>query len=376
MAVAMNDKVFPSDRMTSRERLLAAYRGEAVDRLPFWAKVTNDNWRGQQPKAVAALSEEALLDAIRADGIFHSPGFARLERPHIRVETRDHDHGRALVTHTPDGDLVEELRYDRLTQTWHPSVYPVKTREDVARFRWALRDVRVRVDDEALERGQRRREAVGERGILKQGWGTTPLMKLVEHIVGPVQTHYMLADCPEEMDALIAEMHAANLALVRAVAERTPADLVVSVENTSTTLISPEQFRRYCLRHLVDVGRAVEGAGKMHELHMCGKTKALLGEIDTIPASSMEAFTSPTLGDTRLSDGRTRAPSKTLVGGTNVNVWLWRVERIQSYVLDELEACPDTRRIVLTTAGVAPPGCPAAKFRAVGEWLSRVGVRN
>jgi uroporphyrinogen-III decarboxylase len=28
--------------MTSRQRVLAAYRGEPVDRLPFWAKVANN----------------------------------------------------------------------------------------------------------------------------------------------------------------------------------------------------------------------------------------------------------------------------------------------------------------------------------------------
>ena len=35
----MNGKVLKADEMTSRQRMLAAYRGGPVDRLPFWAKV-------------------------------------------------------------------------------------------------------------------------------------------------------------------------------------------------------------------------------------------------------------------------------------------------------------------------------------------------
>ena len=54
---------------------------------------------------------------------------------------------------------------------------------------------------------------------------------------------------------------------------------------------------------------------------------------------------------------------------------LREAERIEQYVLDELAACPDQRRIVLTTAGVAPPGCPAERFRAVGQWVKDVPVR-
>jgi uroporphyrinogen-III decarboxylase len=186
---------------------------------------------------------------------------------------------------------------------------------------------------------------------------------------------YLLADCPAEMEDLMAAMHAANAAYVQYLAERTPADAVVSVENTSTTLISPAQFERYCWPHLRDYGRAIEAAGKMHELHMCGHTRALLPRIDALPAASIEAFTSPTLGNTRLVDGRTMAPTKTLVGGTNVNVWLWPVDKIKEYVLGELAACPDHRRIVLTTAGVAPPACRAETFRAIGQWLPTVPVR-
>jgi hypothetical protein len=176
------------------------------------------------------------------------------------------------------------------------------------------------------------------------------------------------------MDELIGLMHAANMEKVKLVSQTTPADIVVSCENTSTTLISPQQFEKYCRPHLIDYGRIIEGAGKIHELHMCGQIYALLEMIDTIPASSMEAFTAPTLGNTRFCDGREKAPSKTIIGGTNVNVWLKPVAEIKDYILRTLNVCPDHRHLVLTTGGATPPACPAEKLREIGEWIPGVSL--
>jgi len=370
-----NGKVFPDDRMTSRERLLAAYRGEPVDRLPYWAKVTNPTWRTSQPEAVQAWTNRELLDYIHADGILGAGVRPTPSSQRVTRETRRDGNVETRVTHTPDGDLVEKWTFDPTTRSWHPSEFPVKSREDIGRFRWLYADVSYEVTDEARANQADEIAAIGQRGIVLQGCCTTPLMHLVEHVIGPVHTTYMLVDHPREMDELIEQMHQTNLRAVRAIAENTAADVISSCENTSTTLISPQQFERHSYRHLCETGRIIEDAGKMHEMHMCGHTLALLEQIDTIPGSSIEAYTSPTLGNTRLADGRTKAPSKTLVGGTNVNVWLWPIEKIKDYIVAELDACPDSRRIVLTTAGVAPPGCPAEKFREIGEWIPTVPLK-
>ena len=46
----MIGKMFFNDQMTSRRRLLAAYRGEPVDRMPWWAKICNNTWKAGQPE--------------------------------------------------------------------------------------------------------------------------------------------------------------------------------------------------------------------------------------------------------------------------------------------------------------------------------------
>jgi len=370
-----NAKIFPVDEMTSRERILAAYNGQEVDRMPYWVKVNLDTWRLSQPDDVRAMSGIELLDYVHADGILGCDGCVRSTAPHVEsVETIDGDE-RTCVTHTPDGDLTQRWMRDHATNSWHPIEFPVKTIADMARERWLYTDTSHELNTDTIPDTRAYVKAFGERAAITSGYITTPLMKLVQHRIGPVEFHLMLCDAPAEVEELMAIMHADNLARLKIIADTTPADILVSVENTSTTLISPDQFERYCYPHLCDYGRIIEGAGKLYEMHMCGHTLALLELIDTIPGSSIEAYTAPTLGNTRLVDGRTLAPSKTLIGGTSVNTWLMPFDKICAYIQQELDASPDNRRTILTTAGVAPPACSAETFRAVGEWLRTVPVR-
>jgi len=370
-----SEKIFPEDRMTSRERLLAAYRGRDIDRLPFWPKVTNATWRSAQSAEVQALSDGELLDLIGADGIFFCATGVRVHRPHVHQEFHHSDECVITVTHTPDGDLDERWDIDPDTTSRHPTVFAVKTLEDLKRYRWMYADAEVVIDQEQLTAARAQVAAIGERGIVKTCVGPSPLMQLVEYAIGVVETHAMLADFPDEMAELMDLMGDLRLRQVEAVAKHTPADMVLSIEDTSTTLISPGQFERFCLEHLSQTGRIIESAGPMHEVHQCGQLQALLERIDTIPAAGIEAFTSPPLGDATLADGRRLAPSKCLVGGTNVMTWLTPPERIEAAITDELAACDDHRRIVLTTAGVAPSGCPAEVFRRIARWLATMPVR-
>jgi uroporphyrinogen-III decarboxylase len=367
-------RVFASDRMTSRQRLLAALHGQETDRVPYWAKVCNDTWRTTQPADVRQLTDRQLLDYIHADGLFGTPSVIRQVRPHVTIEHELIENGRTQVTHTPDGDLVERWQQDAATRSWHPVEFPVKSAQDVRRYRWLYRDVGWETNAEGLQKARARMAEIGQRGIGVTGCGTSPLMELVEHAIGPENVHFMLADCPDLMEELIALMHESRCRQIKAIAQATPADVIVSVENTSTTLISPPQFLRWCHPHLCEYGRIIEGEGKLHELHMCGLLLALLPWIDTIGACSIEAFTAPTLGNTRLADGRAKAPSKTLIGGTNCMVWLRPLEQIKRFIEGEIRACPDRRRIILTTAGVAPPACSADTFRQVGQWLAGLAL--
>ncbi len=125
-----------------------------------------------------------------------------------------------------------------------------------------------------------------------------------------------------------------------------------------------------------EIGRLAVAAGKRLGLHMCGHLKALLPDLATLPAVAYEAFTSPTLGNTTLLDGRTHCPNVCLIGGTNAMLWTKPAAAIIAGIEEALDALPHHRGIVLTSAGVMTPLCKPETIREVGEWVRSYAVRN
>jgi uroporphyrinogen-III decarboxylase len=147
------------------------------------------------------------------------------------------------------------------------------------------------------------------------------------------------------------------------------------VENTSTTLISVEQYRKYCFGHIQAYGETMSSAGKRVILHMCGHLKALLDDLAKLPVAGFEAFTSPTLGNTTLLDGRSRCPDKCLIGGTQATLWLKPADEIIVRIKHDLDELPHHRGIVVTSAGVMPPMCPPKKIKTVCDWVHAYPAR-
>ena len=109
---------------------------------------------------------------------------------------------------------------------------------------------------------------------------------------------------------------------------------------------------------------------------MCGLLKDLLPDLNEVPASAFEAFTSPTLGNTSLADGRSACPEKCLIGGTNAMLWTRPAERIIAKIEADLDELPHHRGIVVTSAGVMPPLCEPETIKRVCQWIKGYEPRN
>jgi uroporphyrinogen-III decarboxylase len=239
-----------------------------------------------------------------------------------------------------------------------------------------VEDEHCEFDKDALEKARAHEREVAQNGLVACWHGTSPLMDWVQHLAGLENGTYLLYDHRERVEALFEAMHNALLRNLEILSEHVPADAIYSGENTSTTLISPEMFRRYAQRHLTDYGRIIESCGKLHILHMCGKLKELLPDIAKVPAAAIEAFTSPSVGSTTLLDGRKACPEFCFIGGTNATLWLEPAEVIIETIGRDLDALPHTRGIVVTSAGVMPPLCPPERIKAVADWVKAYPVRT
>jgi uroporphyrinogen-III decarboxylase len=362
------------DRMTSKERWLAAIRMKPVDRLPFWPKLDGAYPRAQEP-LFRDMNLDALHEWIGSDRHTWISDCTREVRKKTSTRTTVDGGTMRTVYCTPHGELQLVLRFDEPSNSWHPVDFPVKTPEAVRLMTEMFADLSVELDRGALDAACAQSRQIGQSALTACGIGESPLMNWVEWLAGVENAHLLLADSRRDVEALFESMHRVLLQKTRLLCEHSPADVLYLIENTSTTLISPEQYRRYCARHVGEYASLTKGADRNLVLHMCGHVKALLPDLARIPAQAFEAFTSPTLGNTSLLDGRSACPDTCLIGGTNAMLWTTSARVITARIEQDLAELPHHRGIVLTSAGVMPPMCKPDTIKRVCEWVKQYPAR-
>ncbi len=358
-----------AEQMTPRQRWLAALRCQPVDRLPFWPKL-GGAYVGAQQGQFAGQTFEQLHQWIGSD--LHAGVGNGLADRHRACAYDSSRQGDAMVEQfvTPNGTLTRRQQFDPGSQSWHPMAMPVESCEQIKLMTDWYADLAPAIDEPALDQAQARCGELGETACTMAGIGESALMTFVEHLAGPLNAQYLLADHPAEVEALFAAMHRHLRRRMELAAEHTPADTLYLIENTSTTLISPEQYRRYCLPHLREYADLARAHNRLLVLHMCGHLKALLPDLATLPVAGFEAFTSPTVGNTTLVDGRRHCPNICLIGGTNAALWLRPAADIIAALADQFRQLPHLRGLVITSAGVMPPAASPATIREVRNFVA------
>jgi len=360
--------------MKPRERWLAALRLEPVDRLPFWPKLNAAYPRGQR-LPFRDMELEAIHDWIGSDKHVAIPGCIKEVRRRTSVETSTCDGMQRTLFKTPCGTAEAVNKFDARSQSWHPVKFPVQGREQIGIMTELFRDCAVELDREGLEKARARARELDQEAVTSNGVGESPLMYWVEWLAGVENAHYMLHDYRAEVEELFEQMHRVLLRKMELTCENSPCDLLYLGENTSTTLISPSQYRTYCYRYIEEYARIARDAGRLLVLHMCGHLEALLPHLARLPVAAFEAFTTAPVGNTSLAQGRAACPDKCLIGGTNAVLWTRRAGEIIARLEQELGRLPHHRGIVVTSAGVMPPLCRPETIKAVCEWVKGYQTR-
>ncbi|MEJ5200057.1 MAG: uroporphyrinogen decarboxylase family protein [Anaerolineae bacterium] len=358
-----------NEPMTPRARWLAALRMQPVDCLPFWPKIFDVTYTRAQVAPFRDMTIPQLWAWLGCDPHVPLPACTREVRTRTSVERVENNGVRKTTYITPIGLLEAVDHWDLNSGSWHPVEFPVKRREDIAIMAEVYADCRVELDEEKLAQNREAIARIGENGSTWAVIGRSPLMNWLEFIAGIEGGHYLLADYPDEVETLFDAMHRVLMRSAEIMADKSPVDALYMIEDTSTTYVSPRQYDRYCKPQISAYGEIVRAAGRPLILHMCGHLKGLLPTLATMPADGFEAFTTPPVGNTTLFDGRTACPDKVLIGGTNAALCLEPADRIIAELAADLDALPHHRGIVISSAGMMPPGCPPERIKQVCDWV-------
>ncbi|MCE5325456.1 MAG: hypothetical protein LLG01_03480 [Planctomycetaceae bacterium] len=368
--------------MNGRQRIANILNKKPVDRLS-WTTLADDASRSLMPEPLRSCP---VLDFYRNIGCdilqFGNSALAARQcaaMPFRRVTP-------AAIESVCDADGTWRARtvtrWGTLESAWrggHPVKYPIADAADlaVALNLWRATHVEEVAGEEPEASAQRAIAAVGDDGMYMLTLEPSPVQQLIEIDIGLENFYYLLADRRGDLQQLLDAMHAVRMAEYAIVARRMPVEAVCPVENTSSTLTSPDIYERYSLPQIRDLVSVMHAGGKKVILHMCGLLRNLLPLILQTGLDGINAATPPTVGDAPFEHILDVAGEDMVLLGAifNPNVFqkpgatrdeIWR-ELDRTYT-------PRLRKAnMVLWLGVDGLPTPLERFEAVRDWMAANG---
>ena len=367
--------------MPARERILAALHGQPVDRIPFvplidpytLADMPPDITDGHQPgyddlpglKGLLAASRNLGCDVMlrhvpitgpAPDGAHHLELLGRFGPPVEAISQLSGDQLIETLT-TPIGKLTGVWQFtNRAGWIPHPVRRPVNDYEDFKILQYAVDHLSWRPPTPDYATFLDLEEEIGDGGIATVSLPPSPLMFLIEEVCGLETTYYLLQDHPAEVEEILARLGAAQQQLAELLAA-SPAQVVIQYEDTSTTLMSPAIFRRYCLPYLNAYADIVQRDGKLLLVHMCGTLRHLVGDLAEARFAGVTEVSPPPTGDLPLDEAAAHLPGKAVVGGIDPTTFICQdSESVKAEISDLMGRIKRFRGVLLGSADTTPRG--------------------
>ncbi len=172
----------------------------------------------------------------------------------------------------PEGELtmVYDLAQDG---SWCPTRLPVAGPRDLevcraitARMRYVPRYHRIR---EILAE-------IGDRGVLDLVVRRSPFGKLVHELMGFENLVYALHDDPGPILEWMEFQEISDLELIRLAAAAPEARVVILSDHSDENLISPQQYRQFCIPYYQKITAILHAAGKLVSTHLDGNFRGYM----------------------------------------------------------------------------------------------------
>lgn len=217
-------------------------------------------------------------------------------------------------------DRVIERRYGRLTER----LRYVFCESTLVQEKFAVNDYVNQLDDmEALLKSRRWRfvperyesikQAVGSRGYAAAGELFSPL-KMLHVLLGPENATYFLMDHPERAAEFLDMHEAAQLDLVRQMAQA-GVRVMMSMDNLDSAFHPPQYVERYSASFYEKAGRICHEHGSLFFIHACGRQKDNLRLISSLGVDGLEGVAFPPLGDVELDEAMRLSGDRMIITG-------------------------------------------------------------
>ena len=349
--------------MTSRERLMAAFKGAEVDRLP-WSPCIDSYFTDSLPAGPGGKRPD-VMDAFKMIG-------ADIMERHVPAAGVDwknttHEHikkGRESIWRitTPVGQL-EQVSVST-GNTTSVTKYLVNNLDELKTMIYIFERT-VYWPDFAYIRELDKR--IGPDGIVTVSVEASPIKVVMELCAGLENTAYLLSDYQSEIETLMELIHKSSLERLKVLID-SPAEVIIAYEDTSTTVLSAEWYRKYSSPYINAYADMVHKSGKLFITHMCGKLKGFVNLINLDRMDGIDSVCPPETGDLWAHEALELLPAKVIVGGIDpVALCNMTVDETEKYVRKIVEATAPWKNFILSTGDAVAYGTPVENLRKVSE---------
>jgi len=305
-----------STSITPRENILRVLRHERPQWIPVTAHVDPYNQpshEGMSPALQAKFKKvewggDSIVTFSRALGLdiadFVWPPPVRCQRKNVTLEERTDGADHITIWHTPAGELRQVIRQQREDGTTFQVEHLVKSPADFPALAAIFADETWELDPKMTHNLSERRQLIGDDGLLMVSLPGTPLGMLFRQYCTVENLAYLWADAEPELHELFAIMERNYLTQYQLLAGLESVDVLIGMDDTSTTVLSPAMFGACNLELTNRRADLAHAAGKFYFHHSCGLIKDLLPLYRQTRMDAVHAFSPPPLGNVTIAEGR------------------------------------------------------------------------
>ena len=360
--------------MNGRERVLATLRKQETDHL-CWSPLIGPYFNRSLPEM--GYDELGTPDAVRLVGgdiiERHTPTVERILDGSIVEHTENDDGCERRIVETPVGKLSTERRTSDSGHTDYVAKRPVTTHDDLRVLQYLYEHTCYRENYAVY----REHDAyIGDDGIASSSGPLTPIQYFLQFLAGVQTTVFLLADHREAVEDCFAAMHHANLEAYHLMAQG-PAESIFIYEDTSSTVINPRLYKRYCAPLIDEYADICHAEDKVFITHMCGKLLAFNPQLRDGRQDGIDSVCPPTTGDIWAHEARAAwGPDKVIIGGIEPPALaMMTVEETRAYVHRVIDQMPTFRGFILSTGDAVSYATPVENLRAVNEIVNATPYR-
>lgn len=378
--------------MTSRERLMSVFNGELPDRVPF-SPLIGEYFLNSLPM------QGIPLDKIVPSSEANTPALKR-QKNLWRIKIHKYIGSDCMLRHvfpyktiykncveinkkvdgviytgfkTSKGDIISERQLSEGTDIGEFGFIRKKmitTPEDMKIFKYVLDNADIEPDySEFVELDK----YVGENGIVTLTAPVTPIQRMLQFEMGLEEVTYALMDYQDEMEELFDSIHEFNKKVFEVYA-KSPAKVIIAYEDTSTTVLSPSWFEKYCLEQINEYSDILHKNDKIFITHMCGKLSNLTNLISKGRQDGIDSVCPPTTGDLEPGDAL-RKINKIIIGGLEPPALInMTEEEAVKYAMEKLKQVGTGKNFILSTGDTTSYGTPIGNLIAIANLVKNVGT--